>query len=117
ADVCYPLAVARGEQRRLPEARVLIERARRIHEAKFPPDNPTLAMDYDVLGMIAHREGKYDEAHEWGKKAIAIKERAYAAPHEGTAISYDLDAAHLLALGRRGDARAELDRAMDLYKK
>src|SRR5262249_19166846 len=56
------LGIVRREQRRLPEARALLERAIRIRLAKLGPDHPLLATSYVELARVDGLEGRAEAA-------------------------------------------------------
>jgi tetratricopeptide (TPR) repeat protein len=76
-----------------------------------------VADSYDLLGHIAHREGKLEEAHRLAQKALAIKSKAFAPGDRRLGLTYELDAGHLLALGRPADARASVEQALAIAAK
>jgi tetratricopeptide (TPR) repeat protein len=101
----------------VPEARVALERSLAIQQAKGPEDSREVAMRYDALGDIEHREGHPGIGHDLAQKALALKLRTLGPAHEELALTYRLDAGHLLALGRLAEARDAADRALAIDEK
>jgi len=116
AATVYGLGIAFLEQRRLPEARAAVEQAIEINRAK-DPEGRSVAGNYEVLGDIARQEGNPLAAHEFAQRALAIKLKVLGPDHEELGTTYRLDADHLVALGRLGEASAAVARALEIDEK
>src|SRR5262249_29524260 len=109
AVAAHNLAVARRGERRLDEARALLQRALEIRTGRLGPDHPLLAATLAELAEIDRLEGKADRALDGLDRAAAIDQRT--APSLPLARVYQTQASVLLQLGRLADARAALDAA------
>src|SRR4029078_12278775 len=87
-------------ERRTPEARAALERGLAINHAHDAPEDRDTAHYLEVLGDIAHKEGHPEAGHDLARKALAIELKLLGGDHEDVAVTYRLDADHLLALGR-----------------
>src|SRR5262249_3594117 len=96
-------------QRRLPEARALLERALRIRLAKLRPDHPMIASTLYELAEVARLEGHADEALADLDRAAEIDRRSDATSGRiALARRCRAKAEILVALGRLAEARAAL---------
>ncbi len=111
AFAAHALALARVQQRRLPEARALAERALRLRVAAFGAGSAEAARSTSRLATVARHEGRAGEAHRLFVDAIARQRASLGERHAELGESYRGDALALLDLGRTGEARAAIERA------
>jgi tetratricopeptide (TPR) repeat protein len=111
------LALARLAQRRIPEARLLIDRALQVNLGRGDAADSSVALDLIISGEIARAEGHLDAAHERKQRGIALKAKAVGpgSASEGNALRED--ASILLLLGRAKDAREAVTRAIPILAK
>src|SRR5262249_18047721 len=112
AITAHNLGIVRSEQRRLPEARALLERAIRSRLAKLGPDHPLLATSYVAIARVDGLEGRAEAAIGNMERAIEIKRHAYGAAHPSLVESMRTKAALLLRFGRVPEAKAVLAEAL-----
>jgi len=114
AIALHNLGMARAGQRRLPEARALLERALRIRVAKLRPDHPMIASTLYELAVVARLEGHADEALADLDRAAEIDRRSDAtSARVGLARRNRAKAEILVELGRLDEARVVLARARE----
>src|SRR5262249_12898285 len=112
ASAAKNLGIVRREQRRLPEARALLERAvARLGE------HPLGGQAWAELAGVARLEGHGDDALADLDRALAILRAVYKELHPDIAEIERLRADLLLALGRRGEAEQAVAAARDLDTK
>ncbi|MEO7730013.1 MAG: tetratricopeptide repeat protein, partial [Kofleriaceae bacterium] len=106
------LAGVRYEQRRLDDARGLLDQAIAIRLAKLGPGSPQLAESYATLAAVFQLQGDPARAHQLYQQALAIERKAYGEVHPHVGASFREDAGALTALGRWPEAHAAIDRAL-----
>jgi tetratricopeptide (TPR) repeat protein len=105
----HNLGMTRSGQRRLPEARALLERALHIRLAKLRPEHPMIASTLYELAEVARLEGHTDEALADLDRAAEIDRRSDATSARiGLARRNRAKAELLVGLGRLAEARAAL---------
>lgn len=75
------LGVLHLKQAQYDQALDRFDRAIRIGEAAFGPDDMRLAATLNNIGVILRRKGKYDEARERFERSLAIRERTLGTTH------------------------------------
>ncbi|MDR3638062.1 MAG: CHAT domain-containing protein [Isosphaeraceae bacterium] len=115
AAILASLAVAYNAEGRIADEESALKRALAIFEKTLGPDHPDTAQALNNLAnfYFRHRPEKLDEAETLLDRAIAAYGRAGVNPH-GLSQSYDLRAQLSWKAGRRGEAIADLQHALDL---
>lgn len=68
-------------------ARLLVEEQRAITQHRPQPADPTLATFLALLGDVAERQGRYEEAQRLLEEALVMKRQVYPAVHRSIAIT------------------------------
>ena len=115
ADACSILGEVLFSIRRSEEAIPLVERAVALRRTLSRPEPRRLAIDLDVLGNSIFDRGDQAAGLALLREAVAVLERADAAP---TAIADNLTrlGLRLVAAGHLDEARRELDRSLALAR-
>jgi tetratricopeptide (TPR) repeat protein len=74
-------------QGRYEEAAPLADKAVRLSEQEFGPDDPFTATMLNYLALLYHAQGRYGEAEPLYERALAIQEKALGAEHPSVAAS------------------------------
>ena len=82
--------------------------AAQLRQGAQTEDRFNIATTYHQLGVVAQGRGRLDEAEDWYRKALTIKEELGNRP--GTATTYH-------QLGMIAQTRGQLDEAEDWYRK
>src|SRR5262249_42861943 len=109
AQFSETLGRARIEQRRIKEARTLIEQAIEIREARHADGE--LGDSYRSLAVVFRFSSDLAKALELSQKALAADRAKFGDEHEKVADDYRGIAEALLDLGRVGEARAAIEKA------
>lgn len=107
------LAEVRLQQEAFDDARAELERARAIVEAVPGPLLERAAV-YDSFATLSSMSGRYDDADEWSRRAIAEVERAGGADSALMAFTLRHRAIVLTRMGKPDEAWALMRRALDL---
>src|SRR5262249_58464558 len=80
-------------------------------------EGPTTATACDRLAANLNRQGKYQEAEEGFRKALALRLKVLGEEHPQTAASMDNVASNLAAQGKLAEAEAGYRKALALRQK
>lgn len=114
ADHLGNLAGVLRSEGRIGEAAPLAERALAITEARLGPDHPDVVLRLVTLARVRSAEGRLDEAEALAHRATEVA-RAADAPNKRIAAWRTL-ARVFDTLDRSTDARAQIDKALNLAR-
>jgi Tfp pilus assembly protein PilF len=108
------LGIYLGSRAELAAAREQLERALRLREAAYGPDDPELATTLTNFGNVLHQLGEPAAAREQLERALRILEAAHGPDHPEAAGTLDNLSVILRLLGEPAAAREQLARALRL---
>ena len=95
-------------------ARPMLERALRIRESLYSPNDPQIASTMHSLGVQLSELGQWAAARPLLKRALRIREDCYGPDHPAVADSQTWLGGVLANLGESADARRMLERALHI---
>ncbi len=95
-------------------ARPMLERALRIRESLYSPNDPQIASTLHNLGIALSELGQWAAARPLLKRALDIREDCYGLDHPDVADSQTWLGGVLASLGESADARPMLERALHI---
>ncbi|MDR0736396.1 MAG: tetratricopeptide repeat protein, partial [Zoogloeaceae bacterium] len=116
ADILVSKGVMHARMAQYPEADDDFTRAEKIYET-LPAGERDYAVIYHNRGFVFDEQGDYNEALEWYRKALDIKEKVLGKDHPDTATTYNNIALVYKAQGEYGKALEEYRKALDILEK
>ena len=115
-SACLNLGIMMMSLGNYPEAIALLERAFRIGMASLGPGSTAEGRGLNNLGAAYSSAGDLRRAEDYGRRALAAKERVSGRDSPVLITTLDLLAEVLTKLGRTAEARRDLERAMVIAK-
>ncbi|MGN6104343.1 MAG: tetratricopeptide repeat protein [Kofleriaceae bacterium] len=115
-EVLGDLGLVMAELGDLDTAVTQLEAAQRIARAELGASHPKLAAIEHDLATVSYRRGKYAEAEQGFRSALAVRERALGTDDIAVAITTEALGIALAEQGRIEEAQPHLERALSIFE-